>query len=125
MLTVMWTVSLVAGLGRSSAGSRYGEPTSSASSYRSPLSREDSGGLGGGTGGYRSQRTSRDETLDSPTSRYGTSSSSTGAASASSTPSYTSRFLNKSKSSAAVDDDESTRKAAAVPDESTRYVMLT
>lgn len=92
-----------------SAGTRQSSTASSA--YRSPLSRDDSGG-------YRSQRTSRDESVDTPTSagsRYGSSTTTTPS-------SYTSRFLNKSKSSANVDEDESSRaKTAAVPDESTRY----
>ncbi|XP_034242054.1 RING finger protein nhl-1 isoform X2 [Thrips palmi] len=91
-----------------------GTRQSSTASYRSPLSSRDD------SGGYRSQRASRDESTDAPSSagsRYGS------AASTTSTPSsYTSRFLNKSKSSANVDEDESSRaKTAAVPDESTRY----
>lgn len=107
----------------------------SSTSYRSPLARDDSAASSASTAtsvgsGYRSAR--QDSLLDSPTSttpsstsRYGTSTgsaaSAAAASSATSTPSsYTSRFLNKSKSTAAVDDDDSLRPKATVPDESTR-----
>ncbi|KAE8746007.1 hypothetical protein FOCC_FOCC007265, partial [Frankliniella occidentalis] len=98
--------------------SRSGTQSTTTSSYRSPLSRDDSGGSG-----YRSQRTSRDESdAPAPTSRYGTAAASSASSTTTSTPSsYTSRFLNKSKSTAAVDDDDSARSKASVPDESTRY----